>query len=94
MQYMTLTRIYTYFNVLFNFPWCYTFTGHGNSAFETADAIYGHANHVHIVGRSRVRLSWETHYVGDIRYVMFLSTKPVSGNILCWGYQVCHLLLN
>ena len=42
-------------------------SGHGNSAFETAEAIYNHANLVHVVGRSRVRLSWETHYVGDIR---------------------------
>lgn len=41
--------------------------GMGNSAFETALAIYGRANLVHVAGRRRIRLSWETHYVGDIR---------------------------
>lgn len=41
--------------------------GRGNSGLETAMAIYGSANFVHLVGRSRVRFSWETHYVGDIR---------------------------
>ena len=45
------------------------FAGHGNSAFEIADAIYGHANVVHLVGRSRIRLAWSTHYVGDVRGV-------------------------
>ncbi|CAD5120132.1 DgyrCDS8710 [Dimorphilus gyrociliatus] len=43
--------------------------GHGNSAFETANAIYEKTNKVHILGRNRVRLAWETHYVGDIRSV-------------------------
>lgn len=43
--------------------------GRGNAAFETADAIYGNTNVVHMVGRSRVRLSWSTHYVGDLRAV-------------------------
>jgi len=43
--------------------------GRGNSAFETADNIMGATNLVHMFGRSRVRLSWETHYVGDLRAV-------------------------
>ncbi|XP_060079934.1 FAD-dependent oxidoreductase domain-containing protein 2-like [Ylistrum balloti] len=43
--------------------------GRGNSAFETADAIYSKTNFIHMVGRSRIRLAWETHYVGDIRAV-------------------------
>ncbi|XP_062607812.1 FAD-dependent oxidoreductase domain-containing protein 2-like [Saccostrea cucullata] len=43
--------------------------GRGNAAFETADAIYGNTNVVHMVARSRVRLSWATHYVGDLRAV-------------------------
>ncbi|XP_064604123.1 FAD-dependent oxidoreductase domain-containing protein 2-like [Liolophura sinensis] len=43
--------------------------GRGNAAFETADSIYGHTNLVHMVARSRVRLSWATHYVGDLRAV-------------------------
>lgn len=41
--------------------------GRGNSAFETAENILGVTNFVHMVGRSRVRLSWATHYVGDLR---------------------------
>ena len=57
--------------------------GHGNSAFETADAIYPHANLVHVVGRSRVRLSWETHYVGDVRFVCvaFRNTYNFFNNL-------------
>ncbi|PVD38202.1 hypothetical protein C0Q70_00813 [Pomacea canaliculata] len=43
--------------------------GRGNSAFEVADGIYGVTNLIHMVARSRVRLSWETHYVGDLRGV-------------------------
>ncbi|KAK3091462.1 hypothetical protein FSP39_019980 [Pinctada imbricata] len=43
--------------------------GRGNAAFETADAIYGATNLIHMVGRSRVRLAWATHYVGDLRAV-------------------------
>ena len=43
------------------------FSGRGNSAFETATHIYGATNLIHMVARSRVRLSWATHYVGDLR---------------------------
>lgn len=43
--------------------------GRGNSAFETATHIYGSTNLIHMVARSRVRLSWATHYVGDLRAV-------------------------
>lgn len=43
--------------------------GRGNSAFETAQAIYDRTNYVHMIGRHRIRLAWETHYVGDIRAV-------------------------
>lgn len=42
-------------------------TGRGNSAFETATHIYGATNLIHMIARSRVRLSWATHYVGDLR---------------------------
>jgi len=41
--------------------------GRGNSAFELANDIYGVTNLIHMVARSRVRLSWSTHYVGDLR---------------------------
>jgi len=43
--------------------------GRGNSAFEIADSIMGATNLIHMFARSRVRLSWETHYVGDLRAV-------------------------
>jgi hypothetical protein len=39
----------------------------GNSAFETANNIYGSTAVVHMIGRSRARLAWSTHYVGDLR---------------------------
>ncbi|KAH3734777.1 hypothetical protein DPMN_041224, partial [Dreissena polymorpha] len=40
--------------------------GRGNAAFETATHIYGSTNLIHMISRSRVRLSWATHYVGDL----------------------------
>ncbi|KAK3705201.1 hypothetical protein QZH41_014001, partial [Actinostola sp. cb2023] len=43
--------------------------GRGNSAFETADSIMGATNLIHMISRSRVRLAWETHYVGDLRAI-------------------------
>ncbi|XP_071965950.1 FAD-dependent oxidoreductase domain-containing protein 2-like [Antedon mediterranea] len=43
--------------------------GRGNSAFETADHIVGSTNVIHMMARSRVKLAWETHYVGDLRAV-------------------------
>ncbi|CAB3988191.1 FAD-dependent oxidoreductase domain-containing 2-like [Paramuricea clavata] len=43
--------------------------GGGNAAFETADNIMESTNLVHVMGRSRVRLAWSTHYVGDVRAV-------------------------
>ncbi|KAG7161775.1 FAD-dependent oxidoreductase domain-containing protein 2-like [Homarus americanus] len=43
--------------------------GRGNAAFETADSIYGSTSTVHMVSRSRTRLSWNTHYVGDLRAI-------------------------
>ncbi|KAK3596169.1 hypothetical protein CHS0354_020627 [Potamilus streckersoni] len=43
--------------------------GRGNSAFELANSIYGSSNLIHMMGRSRVRLAWATHYVGDLRAV-------------------------
>ncbi|XP_006890221.1 PREDICTED: FAD-dependent oxidoreductase domain-containing protein 2 [Elephantulus edwardii] len=43
--------------------------GRGNSAFETAENILGVTNFIHMLSRSRVRLSWATHYVGDLRAI-------------------------
>eukprot|EP00058_Branchiostoma_floridae_P010972 XP_002596460.1 hypothetical protein BRAFLDRAFT_103224 [Branchiostoma floridae] len=45
--------------------------GKGNSAFETADYIQPVTNFVHLFSRSRVKLAWETHYVGDLRVGIF-----------------------
>lgn len=42
--------------------------GKGNSAFETAQSILGSASRVHMLSSSPVRLAWQTHYVGDLRY--------------------------
>lgn len=44
-------------------------TGKGNTAFETASHIYGNTGVIHMMSRSRLRLAWETHYVGDLRAV-------------------------
>lgn len=65
---MNLSRFYLIFMVSTRhvFLWL---TGRGNSAFETATHIYGATNLIHMIARSRVRLSWATHYVGDLRYV-------------------------
>ncbi|XP_067933948.1 FAD-dependent oxidoreductase domain-containing protein 2-like [Watersipora subatra] len=43
--------------------------GRGNSGFETADGILSSTNFIHMLSRSRVKLSWETHYVGDLRAI-------------------------
>lgn len=43
--------------------------GGGNAAFETAENIVMSTNFIHVMGRSRVRLAWATHYVGDVRAV-------------------------
>ncbi|XP_073429118.1 FAD-dependent oxidoreductase domain-containing protein 2 isoform X10 [Dendrobates tinctorius] len=43
--------------------------GRGNSAFETAENILSSTNFIHMIGRTRVRLSWSTHYVGDLRAI-------------------------
>lgn len=45
------------------------FLGRGNAAMEIADNIKHETAYMHMLGRSsqRLRLAWETHYVGDIR---------------------------
>lgn len=44
--------------------------GKGNSAFETAQSILGRASRIHLYSPSPVRLAWQTHYVGDLRYLI------------------------
>jgi thioredoxin reductase len=41
--------------------------GNGNAAFETAANLMDHVNYVHLASKSAVRLTIETHYVGDVR---------------------------
>nr|XP_006816535.1 PREDICTED: FAD-dependent oxidoreductase domain-containing protein 2-like [Saccoglossus kowalevskii] len=43
--------------------------GKGNSGFETADNIIANTNYIHLISRTQFKLSWETHYVGDVRAV-------------------------
>eukprot|EP00731_Ephydatia_muelleri_P029142 Em0020g786a len=43
--------------------------GRGNSGFETADSIVGSAGYIHMASRTRIRLAYQTHYVGDVRAV-------------------------
>ena len=43
--------------------------GKKQSAFETAKAIYGSTAEVYLMSPNRVRLSWESHYVGDVRAI-------------------------
>ena len=46
--------------------------GKGNAAFETAQSMLGTASRVHLYSPSPVRLAWQTHYVGDLRYALVL----------------------
>jgi len=41
-----------------------------------------------MIARSRIRLSWATHYVGDLRYNCSVTCPSVLGHSLCWGSQV------
>lgn len=41
--------------------------GGGNSALEIADQLSSTAAFVHVFARSKLRLAFETHYVGDVR---------------------------
>lgn len=43
--------------------------GKGNTAYEVANSLFPFANFVHMGSRGRVRLSWATHYVGDLRAI-------------------------
>ncbi|XP_070561494.1 FAD-dependent oxidoreductase domain-containing protein 2-like [Ptychodera flava] len=43
--------------------------GNGNSAFETANHLAGHASVVHMFGDRKLKYAWETHFVGDLRAI-------------------------
>ncbi|MFC0529827.1 NAD(P)-binding domain-containing protein [Phytohabitans kaempferiae] len=41
--------------------------GKGNSAFETASALLGHASMIHLASPRPLRLAWNTKHPGDVR---------------------------
>lgn len=43
--------------------------GKGNSAMETADFLTPYTSLIHLISRNKVRMSYETHYVGDVRAI-------------------------
>ena len=61
--------------------------GAGNAGFETFKAVMEDAAYVHVHGRSKIRMAWETHYVGDLRSVNVL---PVD-NYQLKSQDILHL---
>ncbi|MBO3751879.1 NAD(P)-binding domain-containing protein [Streptosporangiaceae bacterium NEAU-GS5] len=62
--------------------------GKGNSAFETAQALLGHAAVIHLASPHGVRLSWNSKHPGDVRgmYGAFLDSywfKTLHGVLEC-----------
>jgi thioredoxin reductase len=43
--------------------------GRGNAGFETANHIVGNAVYIHMASRNRIKLAYQTHYVGDVRAI-------------------------
>ena len=44
--------------------------GRGNSAFEVANHLAGHASIIHVaIGNRPIQLAWETHFVGHVRSI-------------------------
>ena len=43
--------------------------GRGNSAFEVANSLAGHAAIINILVEKKVKHAWETHFVGDLRAI-------------------------
>lgn len=73
--------------------------GKGNSAFETAQNLLGEASVVHMISTNAVRLAWQTHYVGDVRYcfraiVTSCITNTVQPNLqdITFYDETCHAL--
>ncbi|SDG16125.1 Thioredoxin reductase [Sinosporangium album] len=61
--------------------------GKGNSAFETAAALLGHASMVHLASPRPIRLAWNTKHPGDVRgmYGAFLDS---------YQFKTLHSLLD
>jgi len=45
--------------------------GKKNAAFETANNLQATAASIHMVSRSRLKMAYETHYVGDLRAINY-----------------------
>jgi thioredoxin reductase len=43
--------------------------GRGNAGFETAANIVGTTSFIHMASRSRIKMAYQTHYVGDLRAI-------------------------
>jgi len=58
--------------------------GRGNSAFEIAEALSGHAAIIHIaLGNRPIKFAWQTHFGGDLR--------AINNNILdMWQLKALH----
>lgn len=58
--------------------------GRGNSAFEIAEALSGHAAVIHIaLGNRPIKFAWQTHFGGDLR--------AINNNILdLWQLKALH----
>ncbi|KAL3307211.1 FAD-dependent oxidoreductase domain-containing protein 2 [Cichlidogyrus casuarinus] len=54
--------------------------GAGNSAFETAAQLSMYANKVQMASSGRIKLAFQTHYVGDVRAINlpFLDTYQLK----------------
>ncbi len=54
--------------------------GKANSAFETADALTGHAALIHLCSPHPVKFAWQSHFVGHLRAVNnnFLDTYQLK----------------
>lgn len=67
--------------------------GKGNSAFETADNLVETAAVIHVAGRSSIRMSWQTHYVGHLRAVNnnFLDTYQLKSQNALLDGEIRHI---
>lgn len=69
--------------------------GKGNSAFETATPLLGHADMVHLASRHPLRLAWNTKHPGDVRgqFGAFLDSyqfKTLHSVLDCTIDKICR----
>jgi thioredoxin reductase len=69
--------------------------GHGNSAFEVANHLAGHAATIQIfTGGRLIKQSWQTHFVGDLRAInnTFLEMNQVKMPHLVSGATITKIV--